>query len=127
METSILTARILGVVYLAFGIGVLLNWENYKKAILDLLDNAGYMVIVGFLAAGLGVTILSIHNVWVGTWHTLVTIIGWIATIKGVALLAFPTKWGIYRPLLMIGYYRWFILIGTLIFGTLLTYYGFIA
>ncbi len=117
----------MGVVYLSFGLGVLLNWENYKKAILDLLDNAGYMILLGFMAAGLGITILSIHNVWVGSWHTLVTIIGWIATIKGGMLLAFPTKWAIYRPLLMIGYFRWIFMLATLILGSLLTYYGYFS
>ncbi len=125
MEAPILTARILGIIYLSFGIGVLLNWDNYKRIILDMLDNTAFMVLGGFIAVGLGVTLLSVHNIWVGTWHSLITLIGWIATIKGILLLVFPSKWVIYRPLLEIGYYRWIIVLIALTVGTLFIYFGF--
>lgn len=127
MEISILTARILGVIYLSFALGVLLNWDNYKSALLDLLDNSGYMLLAGFMATGLGISLLSVHNIWIDTWHSLITLIGWIATVKGVMLLAFPTKWSIYRPLLMIGYFKWIIILVTLLLGSVLCYFGFFA
>jgi len=127
METSILTARILGVIYLSFGVGVLLNWKNYKKVILDLLDTTSYMVLAGMIAVGIGVSILSFHNILTNDWTILITLIGWIGTIKGVLLLLFPTKMIIYRPLLQAEYFRWLILLVTLPLGTLFTYFGFIA
>jgi hypothetical protein len=127
METSILTARILGVIYLSFGLGVLLNWSNYKKVILDLLADTGYMVLAGMLAIGVGIAILSHHNFWSSDWTILITIVGWIGTIKGVSLLMFPSKMTMYAGLFSFDYFRWIIVLVTLVLGTLFTYFGFIA
>jgi len=127
METSILTARILGVIYLSFGVGVLLNWNNYKKVIFDLLDNTAYMVLAGMIAIGAGVSILSFHNVWSNDWTILITIVGWIGTIKGMVLLMFPTQMIIYRSFLQLDFFRWMIVLVALSMGTLFTYFGFIA
>ena len=127
METSILIARILGVMYLSFGLGVLLNWANYKKVILDILGDAGFMVLAGMVALAVGIAIISYHDIWGSDWRTLITIVGWIGTIKGVFLLMFPTKMTMYVPLFKIDYFRWILLVATLAMGTLFTYFGFIA
>jgi len=90
METSILIAKIIGLIYVAFGVGLLLNKSYYIKAINSLLEDSSYFIIGGLLAIIIGILIIEYHNIWSNDWTVLITIIGWIALIKGIILLAFP-------------------------------------
>ena len=46
--------------------------------------------MAGFTTVILGSLIAFYHNVWSGDWRVLITIVGWLAIVKGVALMAFP-------------------------------------
>jgi len=90
METSILVAQILGLVYVVIGLGMLINGAYYKKAFDELLKNSGFMLLGGMMALVVGFLIVSNHNVWVQDWTVLVTIIGWLALLKGVLIFLAP-------------------------------------
>lgn len=125
METSILIAKIIGLIYLSFGVGILLNGSFYKKEIPKLLENTAYLILGGFLAIIVGVLIIDNHNYWVKNWTIVITLIGWIALIKGIMLLAFPTLVKIYKPLLNSeNFYK---ILGplVLVFGLIFTYFGY--
>ena len=92
MEISVLVAKIIGIVYVSFGIGLIVNKAFYKDAMARLLQNSGYLIIGGFIAIVFGVLIIENHNVWEPNWTVIITLIGWIALLKGILLLAFPTK-----------------------------------
>jgi len=63
------------------------------------------------------------HNIWVKDWRVLITLIGWIAVIKGVLLIAFPQLISLFK-----GWYKntraWGILI--IVLGLLFGYLGFV-
>lgn len=90
MNTSLLIAQVLGPIYLAVAIGVLTNKKHYEKVFKEYLKHEVCLYMGGILALIVGLLIVQAHNVWVKDWTLLVTLIGWIATIKGVWLLAFP-------------------------------------
>ena len=90
METSILIARVLTVIYLSVGFGLLFNPSYYRDALNKLLDNPTYLFLGGWVAASVGVVLVQYHNIWVNDWRLLVTIVAWAALIKGILLLAFP-------------------------------------
>ena len=91
METSIIIAKIMGIIYVSFGIGLLLNGEFYKREIPKMVENTSFLMLGGFLAIVFGVFIVEYHNRWEGNWTVIITIIGWVALLKGVSLIAFPT------------------------------------
>lgn len=125
MELSILIAKIIGVIYLSFGVGLLFNPQFYKNEIPKLIENTSYLILGGFLAIIIGLLIVDNHNYWVKNWTVVITIIGWIALLKGILLLAFPTLSKIYKPLFKSeNFYK---ILGplVLIFGLLFTYLGF--
>jgi len=44
MEILILIAKIIGLIYLSFGVGLLFNGKYYKKEISKLLENTSYLI-----------------------------------------------------------------------------------
>lgn len=90
MELSILIARIASVIYLSAALGGFFSTDYYRRIVDDLFANAALAYMTGFTAVILGALIAFYHNVWTTDWRVLITIIGWIAIIKGVAIIAFP-------------------------------------
>ncbi len=127
METSILIAKIIAIIYLSFGIGLLFNGNFYKKEIPKLLDNSAYLILCGFMAIIVGMLIIEYHNHWVKNWTVIVTIIGWIALVKGVFLLAFPKAIKFYKQFLNSENLYKFLTPLVFIIGLLFAYFGFYA
>tara|TARA_R110001583_G_scaffold103863_3_gene251128 strand:- start:18095 stop:18478 length:384 start_codon:yes stop_codon:yes gene_type:complete len=127
MEIAILTAKILGIIYLSFGVGLLFNKDYYAKAIEDLLKNTGFMISGGFLAIVMGLCIIEYHNIWVKNWTVIITIIGWIALLKGILLLAFPKFASFFSPMLKSKKLYMILIPSVILFGLVLIYFGFFS
>lgn len=90
METSILVAKILGVAYIAIGLGMLLNPAYYYKMYKELLKDSPLMYISAFVPLVVGILLITYHNIWEYSWVVIITVIGWLAFIKGLFLLVIP-------------------------------------
>ena len=99
METSILIAKIIGIIYLSFGLGILINTKLYQKLLEQLLIDPSIRILGGVMAIIIGILILEYHNVWEANWTIVISIIGWIALIKGILLLTFPKFITIVKPI----------------------------
>ena len=125
METSILIAKLIAVIYLSFGFGLLFNRNFYKKEIPKLLDNSAYLLLGRIMAIIVGILITQYHNHWDKNWTVIITIIGWIALVKGIFLLAFPKIMKFYKPFFSSdGLYK-VLTPCVLIFGLIFAYFGF--
>lgn len=82
--------QILGITYLAVGIGIFINPDFYKKMIKDFTENPSAIYLGGLVALAIGFLIVSFHNIWVTDWPVIITILGWAALIKGLFLLVLP-------------------------------------
>lgn len=127
MDLSVFVAQAVAIVYLSVGVGMLLDKKYYAKLLEDMFKNTTAMYIGGLMALIVGFTLVTFHNEWVKSWEVLVTIIGWLALIKGVMLLAFPSafldmtkKWFGAKNL---GTYAPIVIVLGLVFG----YFGFVA
>lgn len=128
METSVFIARIFGLCYLIIGAGFMFNRKAFKQVMDDFCKNAALVFYGGILALVIGVVIILTHNVWVANWTVIITIIGWLAFIKGIWIIVFPNTVSKFMQayqknenLLMIHS------IAVLIFGAVLTFFGFFA
>ncbi len=123
MDFAIIVAQIMGIMYLSAGIGILVSKTNFTKMV-DELQGSVIGMIGGAMGIIMGMIIISQHNVWDEGWTVLVTLVGWLALIKGVAYIAFPKTINIFKPLLKyqtsIGYF-------VVIIGLVFSYFGFIA
>ena len=129
MQTSIFIAKIFGLMYLVFGLGVLFNGAFYRKLLDEFTKSVAHLYWGGIFALLAGFLIVNYHNVWEGDWWVvLITILGWIGLLKGFLLIVFPkaivswTKaWTKAKNFLPI----WGVII--LIIGLIFGYYGFVA
>lgn len=126
MKTSIFIARIFGLCYLIIGAGFVFNRKVFKQIMDDFGKNAALVFCSGLFTLVVGVVIILIHNVWVANWTVIITIIGWLAFIKGVGMIVFPNTVSKFTQayqknegLLIVHS------IGALILGVVLTFFGF--
>jgi hypothetical protein len=124
MEISILVAKMAALVYLSVGIGALSGKVNVKELFDSFSKSPGLTYLGGFVALIAGVALVQYHNFWVNDWTVLVTILGWLAVIKGVTLIAFPQVMPKFKPVFKNVQLFGFLAIAI---GLLFGYFGFVA
>lgn len=82
--------QVLSITYIAVGIGILINPAFYKKLFEDFIESASALYLGGIMALVVGYLILAFHNTWTKDLSVIITIIGWIALIKGIVILVWP-------------------------------------
>ncbi|MEH6890560.1 hypothetical protein V7024_12715 [Bacillus sp. JJ864] len=50
----------------------------------------GSGIMYGFLSIFLGLGTIILHNVWALNWQGFITIIAWLALLKGIYIIAYP-------------------------------------
>lgn len=127
MEISLFIAKIIGLLYVSFGIGLLFNRSFYQKEIISLFENTGYFILGGMIAIVGGLAIVTYHNIWSGGWPVVITVIGWISLVKGVLFLAFPKLLKVIKPVYEDKNTYNILTPFVLIFGVFFTYLGFFS
>ena len=126
MELSILIAKIASVVYLSAAVGAVFSGDHYRRVLDDLFKNAALTYFMGFTVVILGFLIVDYHNIWVKDWTVLITIIGWLALIKGVLIIAFPRFVQSYSKPIFAGKGLQFFPYVAAVLGLLFGYFGFV-
>jgi len=91
--TTIFLGRLLGLYLAAISTGMLAN-RSRTRAALDAMSRSGpWMLFCGMVATAAGLAVVLGHNVWSGgVLPIVVTLMGWAALLKGVALLLVPAE-----------------------------------
>jgi hypothetical protein len=87
---SLFLARLLGPLFLAIAIGVLVNGAVFRAIAEEGLRSHALIYLTGLFAMTAGVAILLNHNVWPADWRVLITIFGWLAAIGGAQRIIWP-------------------------------------
>ena len=77
-------------VYLSIGIGMIFNRDIYKKMFSDFVGNASMLYLGGIMALVVGFLLVTFHNTWIACPSTIITVLGWMALIKGIVILVQP-------------------------------------
>ena len=88
--TDVQIFQAFSLVYLAIGAGILINSDFYKKAFADFTDSGGVMYLGGVMALVVGYLLVAFHNTWTCDVSVIITVLGWIALIKGIVILVAP-------------------------------------
>ncbi len=83
-------ALALGAYMLAAGIGGILDRSRWEDILKELSERPGLSFIAGIVTLALGVTIILAHNDWSGLLAGLISLVGWLAVLEGLVLIAFP-------------------------------------
>lgn len=89
MEISIFLAKLLGLYLTIVSIAMLIHAQKFRNLIPDLTTPA-FNFLGGVMALLLGLLIVLSHNIWQADWRVLITLLGWMTLIKGVARLFIP-------------------------------------
>jgi uncharacterized membrane protein HdeD (DUF308 family) len=127
MQLSRLIAKIAAVMYMSAGVGAFISEDHYRRIADDLYSNAGLIYLTGLMTVIIGFLIVHYHNRWTKNWTVLITILGWIALLKGIVLIVYPQfaqnvsesvlsgwGWGIFPYV-------------SLCLGLLFAYFGFVS
>jgi uncharacterized membrane protein len=90
MDTSRFLARLVGPMFVVLGIGLLVRPETFHAMATEFLSNRGLIFLSGLLTLLAGLAIVNTHNVWKLGWPVLITILGWLGIIGGIARMLFP-------------------------------------
>lgn len=90
MQTSIFIGKVLGIYMLITCIALLFNQKYYRETFKEIIDNKSFFIISAIISLIIGILIIITHNIWIVQWQLLITILGWIALLKGIFLLFFP-------------------------------------
>jgi len=127
MNSTVILAQILGILFAVLGISVVINKKNLARAIEEIIQNQGFLWFFGFIMLTMGAVLIALNNAWgPGLVRLFITIVGWLSLLKGAFILIFPSSTvSLYRKVNKGG----ILLLGGLIvfvIGLLLLYKGFI-
>lgn len=126
--TDAVIFQLLGLIYLAVGIGILVNQEFYRKLLDDFTQNLSASYLGGVAALVIGYLLVFYHNVWEMNWSVIITIAGWLALIKGLLILISPSlAFDMAKALKRNKTYLYTSAVFLVIFGAILMYLGFLA
>lgn len=89
MDTTSTIASLIGLYFVAAGVGLLVDRDFCAKVIAELRDQTVLGFIGGIVTFVIGGSIVAIHNDWSGLLSGFVSLVGWFALAEGVLILAF--------------------------------------
>ena len=92
MEHSIFLAQLLGLYLIIVTGGLLMNIKNCRKIMDGYCENEALLYLGGMVGLIAGLLIVLSHNRWVTGWPVLITLLGWMSTLKGAFLMFFPNQ-----------------------------------
>jgi hypothetical protein len=124
MELSLFLAKVLGLYMVIVAIIFLVRKQQFENVIYGMLGDSGLLAFAGALNLISGLAIVIGHPVGEVSWRGLITFLGYVMIVKGIARLAFPRETGNFdRMVIQKGYWVMFFVIA--IIGVYLTYNGF--
>ena len=89
MENSLVLAKFWGWYLIIFFFVLSVNPKRIKQIFDDLHDEK-FLILSAFIAIIMGLINIILHNIWEPNYKLIITLIGWISLIIGLALFIFP-------------------------------------
>jgi hypothetical protein len=83
-------AQLFGIYIALMGIVMLVKREAMLQIMTDIVDQRPLIFILAMFRGLIGLAIVLAHNNWSGPLTIIVTLIGWITFLRGIALLLLP-------------------------------------
>jgi uncharacterized membrane protein len=119
-------AELWGISLIIIPLALLIN-QRYLKKMFETVEDDKTLFCWGIMALIIGLAMVLAHNVWVKDWQVIITILGWISLIKGLAILITPshiknmTRKLENAPFLPVALFM------AVLIGLVITYFGFTA
>lgn len=125
MCLSTYLALVVGFYLFIMSFAMIVHGDHFKKIAKQVSSDSALMMITGTLGVIFGLIIVMSHNIWTTEWPVLITLVGWIYLLQGVARIFIPEKFNKFvKDLFTSRTYSMFCWI-TLIVSIYLIYAGF--
>jgi hypothetical protein len=85
-------AGLIGPTLVAIATALLLNLGSFPAMAEQIARDPALIFLSGILLFVAGLAILRVHNIWSGGWLVLVTVLGWLALLGGLARMFLPMR-----------------------------------
>jgi hypothetical protein len=92
MTTSRTIAGLIGPTLVALAAATVLNLGYFPALVEGVSRDPALVLVSGILMFVAGLAIVRIHNRWASGWPVVVTVIGWLALLGGLARMLFPVQ-----------------------------------
>jgi hypothetical protein len=92
VATSIFLAKLIGPFFLVVGLSLLVNQAQFRLMVDEFMRSPALVFLTGLMILPVGLAIVLSHNVWVGDWRVLITILGWLSIVSGALRLLAPKR-----------------------------------
>jgi hypothetical protein len=92
MATSRTIAGLVGPTLVALAAATVLNVGSFPALVEGVSRDPALVLVSGILMFVAGLAIVRAHNCWAGGWAVVVTVIGWLALLGGLARMLFPVQ-----------------------------------
>ena len=91
--TTIFLGKLLGLCLITISIGMLANRRRTLESLDAMARSGPWMLFSGMVATAAGLAVVLGHQVWSGgALPVAITLTGWAALVKGIALLLVPAE-----------------------------------
>jgi len=90
MAAAVWIARLVGPVFVAIGLGILLNADFYAGAIVEAVHSPTLVYLSGVASLLAGLAIVNAYGTWSADWRVVVTIVGWLCIVGGIVRIVLP-------------------------------------
>lgn len=116
-----------GITFFAMGVGMMTNPKFIAGIVKDLLGSTANVFYGGLACIAISFPVVTFHNVWAMNSSLIITLLGWLSLIKGLALLMFPVQtMNMYKGVIE-KENKVYISYGVLVLGIILLYLGYLA
>lgn len=92
MNPPIILAQVLGIIFTVSGLSLFINKKVVNSVVEGITQNQGLLWLYGFVVLAMGAVIIGLNNFWTSGLRLLITVIGWLAVLKGVFILILPNS-----------------------------------
>ena len=89
--------RVVALVLLITGLSYIFQARVWMELVKELLEKRTRLLLWSLLWLPFGLIVILGHNLWVSDWRMLITLVGWLVTLKCVLYLLFPRWAGFVR------------------------------
>lgn len=126
METAITLAKLWGLFLVVIPLSLLLNPKMIKE-LFSSMEKEITVYVSGIVCLLLGSVTVFFNNTWQKDWKTILTVIGWLFVLRGLASLFVTPMVAKNCSKMKEKEYTSYIVLAILIIGLILAYFGFSA
>lgn len=126
MEIANFLAEVWGMLLVIIPLSFLTNSKMMKELFM-MAEKETAAYTEGVLSFFLGVATVLLNNVWAHDWMTIVTILGWLALLKGLFLMFWTSQAIAWEKKIKGASWFSYALLVSIVIGLALVYFGFVG